>query len=106
MEEMMLKRIETRVSQIEAQVRAVAAWLRSPRALRLVARAKRNPNALLAALLGIGILLMVLHWSGQPGAQPLPASPQTRGSAAGLHPDAAAGHPPPEPLSQATAAAH
>jgi hypothetical protein len=101
MEEMMLKRIETRVSQIEARVRAVAAWLRSPRALRLVARARRNPNALLAALLGIGILLMVLHWWGQP----LRASAHAGAGAAAIRTEATVGHPHPEPLSEATVAA-
>jgi hypothetical protein len=78
--------------------------LRSPRALRLFVRARRNPNALLATLLAIGILLMVLHWSGQSGAQPLPATPHARASTT-LRPEAAGGQPPHASLAEDTVAA-
>ena len=62
----MLTKIGTGTRAVAAWARAMSAWVHGSGPLRLLARARRHPNALLAALLGIGILLMVLHWAGAP----------------------------------------
>jgi hypothetical protein len=67
------------LTRIATLWRALAAWSRGTGPLRLLARARRHPNALLAALLAGGILWMVVHWSASP--PPIPAH----------RPDAAAG---------------
>lgn len=41
----------------------VAVGLRSPRALRLRSIVRERPDTVLAALLLLGVLAMVLHWS-------------------------------------------
>jgi len=66
------------VKRLDDTVRAIEARLRSFAALRLRVRLARYQNALLAALIGLGILLMVIHWAGSaqvraPHAAPIPA---------------------------------
>ncbi len=54
----------TKITKIDVPASATATWLRGSGPLRLLARARRYPNAFLAALIGLGVLLMVIHWSG------------------------------------------
>jgi hypothetical protein len=65
------------VKRLDETLRALELHLRSPAALRLRVRLARYQNALLGALIGLGILLMVVHWAGSaqpraPHAAPLP----------------------------------
>ena len=53
-----------KITKIDVFTSAPTAWLRGSGPLRLLARARRHPNALLAAIIGLGVLLMVIHWSG------------------------------------------
>ena len=77
---MILRRTEEMLRKLETRAEALLAGLRTRQALKLWARLRRHQNALLAVLLGLGILLMVIHWSGssqrsasaQFGARPAP----------------------------------
>jgi len=77
-------------SDVRGRARALAAWFRGTGPLRLLARARRHPNVLLAALLGAGILWMVVHWSGS-----MPPPPALRAHHA--EPRSAAAPPQPAP---------
>ncbi|HEX9291569.1 MAG TPA: hypothetical protein VF904_18770 [Anaeromyxobacteraceae bacterium] len=57
------------VKRLDDAVRAIEARLRSFAALRLRVRLARYQNALLAAVIGLGILLMIIHWAGSPPAR-------------------------------------
>lgn len=89
---MILRRTEELLRKLETRAEAMLAGLRTRHALKLWARLRRRQNALLAVLLGLGILLMVIHWSGsrqrsapsQVGAPtPPPAAAHADASASG-----------------------
>lgn len=82
---MVLKQVDRLLAAAEAQARAGAARLRSPEALRLRVRLRRWETALMGALLVLGVLLMVIHWSGSHAARPAPAASAAR---APMHADA------------------
>jgi hypothetical protein len=58
-----------KITKIDVFTSALTAWWRGSGPLRLLARARRHPNALLAAIIGLGVLLMVIHWSGSAQSQ-------------------------------------
>ncbi len=61
---MILRRTEELLRKLETRAEALLTGLRTRHALKLLARLRRRQNALLAVLLALGILLMVIHWSG------------------------------------------
>ncbi len=72
------------VKRLDDTLRALETRLRSFPALRLRVRLARYQNALLAALVGLGILLMVFHWAGS--AQPRAPHPAAAPADGGPHP--------------------
>ncbi len=95
---MILRRTEELLRKLETGAEALLTGLRTRGALRLWARLRRHQNALLGVLLGLGILLMVIHWSGsrqaaapsQLGAHPTPpAAAHADPSSEGTEPRAA-----------------
>ena len=69
------------LSWLERLLGALEGQLNSHDALRLRVRLRRRQRALLAGLLGVGILLMVFHWASATGRGP--AHAPTTGTAAG-----------------------
>ena len=98
--------METMLRRMSARVRVVVPWLHSPRALRVVARARRHPNAVLTAVISICILLMVLHWSRHAGAERLRATTAHAPAGAALRPGGTSNPLPSEIASDVKPAGH
>jgi hypothetical protein len=74
----MLRRVEAWLRAIEARLEALGAWTSSRDVLRVLARLRRWQGALLTAAVALGILLMVVHWSGSARARPVVPAPARR----------------------------